>query len=107
MIRNRRPVEADLFCDLLMRQSKLILKMLECLSPLHWIQIFALDIFDDRPLGSRTIINILDDSRYSIKANNLCRTQPSLTCNQLISTTSNRPNHDWLHDASSPDRVSE
>ena len=86
MVGYRGSIEPDLLGDLLVRQTKLILQVLECFGPLHRVEVFPLYVLNDGPLCSGPIIDVLNHSWNTIEPYNLRRTKPAFTSNQFVPT---------------------
>ena len=69
------------------------------------IQIFALDVLDQRYGYGSAVIHIANHDRDFLQARQLGSPPAALARYDFIITAAHRPDHDWLNDALSTNRI--
>ena len=81
-----RPFLADSDCHLFLGEAALFDKPLVAHGDFDRIEIFPLDVLDDRHLQHPLVICIPDICRYHIHAGHLAGSEPTLTADDLVSS---------------------
>src|SRR5688572_9229240 len=98
-IRHRRPFFADAPRDLLLRQSELFMELVIRGGLFHRVEIFALNVLDERNLKCVALLaELLDDDWNEPQTRALRRAESALTCDELVAVAGPR-HHERLHDA--------
>ena len=87
----------DRIGDLLLGQPELGFQAVECERFLERVEIFALDVFDQRHCAGRPVVNIAHQYRHGFQSGPLCSAPAALPGNQLITITGSRPHDQRLH----------
>ncbi len=101
------PRLADHIGDLLLGQVEFLLQPRKGVGLFDRVEVFTLDIFDQRHGNGGFIRHIADHGRDSFHPRLLAGTPAALTGNDLKAIAADRTNHDRLHHALALDRVGE
>ena len=101
---NRGAVFAGALGDLLLRQVKFISQALEGVRLLDRVEIFALEVFDQRHLQRHLLRDIADDDRNAEQAGAL-RRSPAAFAGDQLEAPGDPADHQRLHDAAGMNRA--
>ena len=96
---DRASVHAHTLCDLLVAQAELVDEPPKRLGLLHRVEVLALEVLDDGPLGKLTIIQVPHNGGHSVEPGQLRSPPATLTGNELVTAGRIRPDHNRLHQA--------
>src|SRR5262245_1773528 len=90
-----------------MREAELLGEPAERLSALHRVEVLTLNVFDDRPLHLRLVVELADEHRHLLEADALRRAPPPFTDDDLEPPAHTWSDDDRLHEPRRADRCGE
>src|SRR5690606_7358076 len=98
---------ADRIGDLLVREFEFLLQARQRHRLLHRIEVFTLDVFDQRHGDGGFVRYLANHDRYLVETGQLAGAPAAFAGDDLVAVGANWSHHDGLHDTLCPDRVGE
>ena len=107
VIGNARAFETDAIGDRLVGETEIVHQSAEGLGPVDRVEVLALKVLDERPLGGGLVVHVADQGRYPVDSSQPGRPPATLADHQLVSIRDSvavGSRHHRLHDSRRLDR---